>query len=237
MVSKEEIKRFYKAAQVLASEAGFTVVLDGKPIRTPGRNPLCLASRALAEAVAAEWAAQGETVRLRDMALMGLACTAIDLVAPRRAEVVAELAGYGATDLICYHADRPEALVERQNRVWRPLLDWTATHLDAPLVVATGTLAASQPDHALAALSREVARQDDLALAALALAVKASGSLVVGLALARGRLDAAGAFEAAELHETHQIEAWGEDAEATRRRAGVRADLETAARTFTLLRD
>ncbi len=236
MFASGKIKRFYQKAGADASDRGFTVALDGRPIRTPGRAMLLLPTRALAEAIAEEWSVQFDTVKPETMALMCLACTAIDIVASRREEVVAELAGYGGTDLICYRADRPPTLVERQIEHWQPLLDWAATTLQAPLVTTSGLLAAAQPPEALAALHRAVADHDDMALAALASAVKAAGSLVIGLALGAGRIDVEAAFTAAELHESHQIEAWGEDPEAARRRATVLCDLSAAARFLELLR-
>jgi chaperone required for assembly of F1-ATPase len=205
-------------------------------VRTPGRAVLVVPTRALAEAIAAEWAAQEDELRPRTMALTSLACTAIDLVGPRRAEVVAELADYGATDLVCYRAAGPARLVERQVALWQPLLDWVARALEAPLQATEGALAVAQPERSLAALGRAVESHDDMALSALATAVKASGSLVIALALAAGRIDPEAAFEAAELDASHQIEAWGEDPEATRRRDAVRSDLEAAARFLALLR-
>ncbi|MDH3475089.1 MAG: ATPase [Rhodospirillales bacterium] len=235
MYAGGEIKRFYKAVAAVEAAEGFAVALDGRPIRTPGRATLLLPNRGLARAIAEEWASQEERVRPQDMALMSLACTAIDIVSPRRADVVAEVADFGATDLICYRVERPEALVERQNEVWQPLLDWAALELDAPLKATSELLVQPQPAQALAALARAVEGHDDLALAGLATAVKASGSLVIGLALSAGRLDPAAAFEAAELHESHEIEAWGEDPEAARRRETVRRDLAAAARLFELL--
>jgi chaperone required for assembly of F1-ATPase len=237
MIGSGPMKRVYKDARAEPSGAGFTVTLDGRALRTPGRAPLVLPVLALAEAVAGEWAAQEEEVRPLAMPLMGLACTAIDIVGPRRAAVVVEIADYGATDLLCYRVEHPPALVERQTALWQPLLDWAATQLDAPLNTAAGALAVAQPEDSLAALGRAVEAHDDLALAALAAAVKAAGSLVVGLALSHRRLDPEAAFEAAELHETVQIEAWGEDPEAARRRAAVLGELRTAATFLGLLRD
>lgn len=237
MAGFREMKRFYEEAAATEAEDGFAVTLDGKAVLTPGRNPLTPPTLALAEAVAAEWAAQEETVRPQDMVLMSLACTAIDLVRPRRGEVVAELADYGGTDLICYRAERPADLVARQNEVWQPLVDWAALQLDAPLATTSGLIAAPQPEPALAALARAVETHDDWALTGLATAVKTAGSLVIGLALSHGRLDVRGAFAAAELHESHQIEAWGEDPDATRRRAQVLRDLKVAARFLALLRE
>ncbi len=230
------IKRFYKKAEAAEAAGGFTVELDGKQLRTPARSALALPSRSLAEALAAEWTAQEETVDPEAMALTGLVYSALDIVRPRRAEVVAELTAYGETDLVCYRVERPDVLVARQQAVWQPLLDWAALELDAPLTATSGLLMQPQPPEALAALARAVERHDDLALAGLAAAVKTSGSVVIGLALSAGRLEPAGAFEAAELHETYQIEAWGEDSEATKRRASVRTEIEAASRFLALLR-
>jgi chaperone required for assembly of F1-ATPase len=237
MIGSGAMKRVYKEARAEPSSPGFTIMLDGRMLSTPGRAQLVLPAAALAEAVAGEWAAQDEMVRPQTMALTSLACTAIDIVAPARPAVVAELADYGETDVICYRADRPRVLVERQNALWQPLLDWAALELDAPLNTTSGALAVDQPEHSLLALRCAVEAHDDMALAALAAAVKAAGSLVIGLALSHGRLDPEAAFEAAELDASTQIETWGEDPEAARRRATVSADLDAAARFLALLRD
>ncbi len=126
-------KRFWQAATAEATEGGFTVRLDGRPVKTPAKAPLVLPTLALAQAIAAEWDAQTGTVRPATMPLTRAANSAIDKVAPMRAEVIAELAGYGGTDLLCYRAEGPEALVARQAAAWDPLLDWAATALRAPL--------------------------------------------------------------------------------------------------------
>ena len=235
-MTSRTIKRFYKQASAAPMAGGHGVELDGRPIRTPGKALLMVPSAALAETLAAEWAAQEEVVVPEAMALNSLACTAIDRVAPRRDEIAGEVADYGRTDALCYRVDQPPDLVARQDATWQPLLDWAARELDAPLTATTGIVLIDQPDSALAALGRAVAAHDDLELAALASAVKASGALVVGLALSHGRIDPAGAFEAAELHESHQIELWGDDPEAERRRASVRVDLDAAGQFLALLR-
>lgn len=234
------LKRFYEAAGAApagAGEGGFAVRLDGREIRTPARALLVLPSAAVAEAVAGEWAAQGERIEPATMPLMSLACTAIDQVAPNRGAVIGELLDYAGSDLLCYRAEHPEVLVARQAEIWQPLLDWAARELDAPLRVTCGIRHEPQPTAALAALRRSVEALDDLALTALDCATRASGSLVIALALLRGRLDADAAFAAAELDASFQIELWGEDPEATRRRAAVHADLAAARRLFELLSD
>lgn len=235
-------KRFYKTAMAAADLddrsglSGFVVALDGRPLRTPKKALLRLPSQALADAIAGEWAAQDERIRPHSMPLTALACTAFDLVRPRRAEAVAEIAAYGETDLVCYRADQPPDLVARQQAAWQPLLDWAVLTFDAPLAVTMGVLPTPQPATAVGALSRAVAAHDDLELAALATTVKASASLIIGLALSHGRLSAAGAFEAAELDESFQIEKWGEEPAAAERRELIRAELEAAARFLALLR-
>jgi chaperone required for assembly of F1-ATPase len=231
------VKRFYSEVAIGAAVGGFEVRLDGRGVRTPQKAALIFPNHALAEAVADEWAGQGEHVRPATMPLTSLACTAIDRVAPCRAEAVGEILGYAGTDLLCYRAEQPAALVARQAAVWQPLLDWAALALDAPLTVTGGILAADQPDAAVAALRSAVESLDDLRLAALSSATRASGSLVIGLALSRGQVSADEAFEAAELDATFQIGRWGEDPEATQRRAAVRDDLIAARRLFDLLAD
>ena len=214
---------------------GFRVVLDGRPIKTPAKADMVLPSLALAEALAAEWQAQGAEVEVRSLALTGLVWTAIDRVGSDRARVVEEVAAYAAHDLACYRAEAPVELAALQQAVWQPLLDWAALSFDAPLAVAAGVVPIAQPPEALAALRQAVAAKSDLELTALGAAVTAAGSLVIGLALGAGRIDAAAAFEAAQLDESYQIERWGEDPEAARRRAAIKADLDAAARFMNLI--
>lgn len=215
---------------------GFAVALDDKPVRTPAKAPLVLPTSALAGEVAAEWARQGDPIDPRDMPMMTLACTAIDKVAPDRDQAIQDIAAYGGTDLVCYRAEGPIDLAQRQAKVWQPLVDWAALELDAPLSVTAGIVPLGQPAAALRALAAAVARYDEFGLAALAVATSAAGSLVIALALGAGRLDSAAAFDAAQLDESYQIEKWGEDLEATDRREAIRADLIAAERFWSLLR-
>ncbi|MGE5203319.1 MAG: ATP12 family chaperone protein [Acidobacteriota bacterium] len=229
------MKRFYKHATVSESERGFGVALDGKPLRTPAKHPLTVPSRALAEAIAAEWQAQGERIDPHALPLTRLASIALDLVAPRRAAVVAEIARYAGTDLLCYRAEEPAELRARQHAAWQPLLDWATQRFDAPLGVTAGVLPVPQPAATLAAFTAAVGAYDTHRLAALHLATAALGSLVLALALVEGRLDAETAFAAAQLDETFQIERWGEDSEQMKRRANLKDDIALAARFVALL--
>ncbi|MBM3571378.1 MAG: ATPase [Alphaproteobacteria bacterium] len=214
---------------------GYTVALDGKPMHTPAKTPLVLPTLPLAEDVAREWDEQGATVKPHTMPMMTLASTGIDRVPPQRSAVIEEIAGFAGTDLVCYRADAPADLVERQHALWQPLVEWAALTFDAPLSVTTGIVPLGQPAQALRALTAAVGEFDDFGLAALHMATNAAGSVVIALALAAGRLDHEQAFAAAQLDECFQIEKWGEDPEAAARRLAIRADLAAAARFWRLL--
>lgn len=230
------MKRFYREATVAPVAEGFTVLLDGKTLRTPAKNELIVASRALAEAIAAEWQGQEATVKPLALPLTRLVSTAIDRVAPRHNEIVAEVTKYAGTDLLCYRAATPAELAARQHALWQPLLDWADARFDARLVVTHSITPVAQPTEALAALERAVAAHGAMELMALHLATTACGSLILGLALLAGRLSPAEAFAAAELDESFEIERWGEDQEQTARRAALEEDIVLAARFAALLR-
>lgn len=230
------MKRFYTSVSVESTDGGWDVRLDGKVIRSPAKAPLVFASRALAEGVAAEWEAQGEQVQPNAMPLMQLASTAVDVVGKQREGIVAAVAKYAETDLLCYRAEHPRELIDRQARAWQPLLDWATLRYDAPLHVCAGLMPKPQPADATRALRHAVEALDDWTLSALQSATGACGSLVVALALIEGRIDAAEAFEVSQVDETFQIEQWGEDPEAAKRRAGLREDIVSARRFVDLLR-
>jgi chaperone required for assembly of F1-ATPase len=230
------MKRFYKEAKVTAAGDEFGVQLDGKPLLTPGKRALRVPSRALAEAIAAEWQGQGVTVKPLELPLTRLVSTALDRVEPRSADVIGEIAKYATTDLLCYRADEPRELIERQAQIWQPLLDWTEARFAAPLTVTQGVLPVAQDLATLAAIERAIAAHDSLQLVALHLATTACGSVVLGLALLAERLSPEEAFAAAALDESFQIERWGEDVEQTQRRAALKEDIALAARFAALLR-
>lgn len=230
------MKRFYRAAKAVPAAPGFAIELDGKPLQTPAKNKLTVPTAALAEAIASEWQAQGETVSPSALPLTRLASTAIDRVAPRRSDVIAEIVKYAATDLLCYRASEPPELVVRQHEIWQPLLDWAETRYDSALAVTSGITPVPQAAAALAAIERAITAYDAMMLVALHLATSACGSVILGLALLEGRLSPAEAFAAAQLDESFQIERWGEDPEQTQHRAALKDDVEAAARFARLLR-
>ena len=221
-----------------SAAGGFAVSVGGRPLRTPLGAEVVVPTPALADALAAEMRATGGAAAKRRadaMPLMRMASTALDRVARHRGDIERQLLAYAETELLCHRAEHPPDLVARQRAVWQPLLDWLAHRHDALLAVTTGIVAKPQSPASLDALRALVGGFDIWRLTGVSVAVAASGSLVIGLAMAAGRLDAAQAFEAAELDESYQIEKWGEDQEAMERRALVRGELDLAARFFGLL--
>lgn len=229
-------RRFYTDAAVIALENGaFGVALDGRPVRTPGGATLAAPSEPLAAAIAAEWAAQGGEIRPLSMAMTRLAATAIDRIGRERDAVVEQIAAFGASDLLCYRAVAPEALVRRQAETWQPLLDWTADACGASLVVAEGVTHVAQPPQAVAALRKMVDAMDDYQVSALSQLTVCCGSLVLALAICAGRIDAAGAIAASQLDEQWQAERWGDDDEAQARRETLAREIADAERFLNLL--
>ena len=228
------MKRVWRSAQVAEHADGFAITLDGKAVRTPGKRNLVVPTRALAEAIASEWNAQGDTVEPSEMPLTRYANSASDGVMLRRAEVIEEVTRFGATDLICYRATEPPELVERQLENWQPLADWIADELEIKLEIASGVIPVAQSESTMNGFRAAVSAFGDFSLTGLHGATAACGSLVIGLALARGHLDAEAAWMLSQIDETFQIERWGEDAEATDRRARLRADIEATSRFMVL---
>lgn len=230
------MKRVYKTVAVDAGDDGFTVTLDGRPVRSPGRNPMALSNRALADAVAAEWDAQSEAIDPLTMPMMSLAATAIDRVTPQREHVIGSIAAYAESDLLCYRAEEPDDLVRRQFDVWQPLLDWCAETFEAPLEVTTGIMPLRQSESALAAIRAVIAGYDDPPMTALHELTACSGSVVIGLAIAEGRIGAEDGVAAAQLDEAYQLERWGAEEEAVIRLANMRRDMLAAAEFLRLCR-
>jgi chaperone required for assembly of F1-ATPase len=234
------VKRFWANATTEPVEGGHAILLDGRPMRLPGGPTLLIGPLPLAHAIAAEWqlagGGKGGEMSFSDTPLTRLAGTAQERIARDPAPTVDAIARYGETDLLCYRAESPRGLVQRQALLWQPWLDWAALTLDAPLRVTTGIAYIKQHHDSISALKRVVARMDAHVLAGLGIAVPALGSLVLGLALANGSLDAETAADLGALDELFQAELWGEDAEAAARRAGVRTEIALAARFIALTR-
>lgn len=228
-------KRFYKEVTTTKSEEGHLVQLDGRTLRSPAGTVAALPAAALADAVAGEWAAQGDEIDPGAMPIFSLAVTVLDRVQTQREALLDEMAAYGGNDLLCYRAEDDD-LLTRQHRQWTPWLEWAAETFDAPLAIGTGIMPVSQSAASVAALRAAVDEHDDWELGMLHRAVALGGSLVLGLGFVRDKLDAQTLFETAFLDELWQVENWGSDWEAEDRREAVRADLSDAGRFLQLKR-
>lgn len=229
-------KRFFNDATVGARDGGFAVLMDGRQLRTPGKAPFLVPTQPLADICAAEWRAQVDIVRPETMPMTRLVNVVIDHTPRTRARIVESIAGYAATDLVCHRAEAPVALTQRQADAWGPLVEWAARDLGAPLRVVTGVIAADQPREARAAFAAAAEAFDDFALTGLAQAVGIAGSGVIGLALARGRLDAEAAYKASCLDDLWQLETWGEDFIARKRLDGLKAEFDMLGAYFAALK-
>jgi chaperone required for assembly of F1-ATPase len=227
-------RRFFRQAGVEEAEGGFRVVLDGRPVRTPARRSLVAPSRALAQALAAEWDAQGETIDPATMPLTRLANSIIDGVAAAQAPVAADVEKYLGSDLLFYRAEGPQGLLDRQARHWDPVLAWAREALGARFVLAQGVVHAAQPEGAIAA-ARTAIPSDPWRLGAMHAITTLTGSALVALALSCGRLTADEAWDAAHVDEDWNMEQWGRDDVALARRAARRAEMDAAAKVLATL--
>lgn len=224
------MKRFYKDVALIVGEGGHEIQLDGRPVRTPARAPLTLPTVALAQAIADEWKAQGDSVDPRSMPFTGLANGVIDQIIPNHQSFAAGIARYGESDLLCYRAEGPHELVEREAAAWDPLLEWAQHRYDVAFRVTHGIIPVEQPAETLERLSMAVAAFDPFLLAGLSTLVTLSGSLVCGLAIVEGHQDGDAIWTASVIDEVWEVEQWGEDAEAAARSARRRAEFLMAQR-------
>lgn len=233
-MSAWKAKRFWTAAEAVACDGGFTVRLDGRPVKTPAKAALVVPTQAMAQAIAAEWDAQTGEVKPATMPVTRAANSAIDKIIPQRNEVVEILAAYGQSDLLCYRATAPAALIARQAAGWDPVLDWAASVLGARLVVTAGVVHVAQPHDALERLTARVAGMTEFQLAGLHDLVAISGSLVLALAVTERRLTPDEAWALSRVDETWQIEQWGADEEAAELEAFRRVAFGEASRFYAL---
>ncbi len=224
------ITRFYKAVTVAAHAPGeWRVLLDGRPALTPGRRPLGVPSQTLAAAIAAEFDRQAERLAFAAMPIVRLAGAALDLDPPVRERLIDQLAAFCDTDLLCHRAEEPAELTLLQGAAWDPVLAWARGRFGAAPVIVRGIVPAPPVTEVRRAYRPVVAALGPFRLVALKALASATGSLLLGLAVLEGRLDAEGAWQAAEVDEKYQIEHWGDDAEAHARRLAIRAEIGAAA--------
>lgn len=229
------MKRFWKDAAAVEREGGWSVELDGKPLRTPAREPLAVPTSALAHAIADEWNSAGDTVDPREMPLTGLANAAIDRVASDRRAFAVGLARYAEGDLACYRAEGPDALVERQAKSWDALLAWARRRFDVDFRTTAGILHVDQPTATVERLAHAVGALDAFRLAGLSPMVTIGGSLIAALGVLEGAFASKQAWEAVSVDDRWQLEQWGSDAEAEAALENRRRDFLAAARFLELL--
>jgi chaperone required for assembly of F1-ATPase len=232
--------RFYRDVHADKAESGFQILLDGRPVRTPAKRLLTTPVRALAERIAAEWAAQRDTIDPVTMPLTRLANAVVDGVMPAPQPVAAEVEKYLGSDLLFYRASGPERFLTLQRWHWDPVIEWARTALGARFALAEGVMHVRQPDHAISAAARAIPRgegaRDLWRLGALNAITTLTGSALLALALDVGALTAGAAWTAAHVDEDWNMETWGRDELALQRRALRFAEFEAAATVLELLR-
>jgi chaperone required for assembly of F1-ATPase len=230
------VKRFWTLAEAIRTDDGFGIALDGRRVKTPARADLAVPTGEMATAIAAEWNEAGETVDPRAMPLTGLANAAIDRISPDKDDYAAGLASYGESDLTCYRAEGPEALVQWQRESWDVLLEWARRRYDVDFVCQTGVMHVAQPDETVRQLRHAVLALNAFELAGLSPLVTIGGSLVAALAVLEGMVPAETAWEAVSLDDRWQLEEWGDDQEARVALDARRRDFLAGARFLELLR-
>ena len=228
-------KRFYAAATARNRDDGsFGIELDGRKVKTPAGHALAVPSRALADAIAGEWNAQGDEIVPSSLPFTRLANSAIDGIVGREGEVVQAILNYAASDLLCYRAESPAELVAKQARLWDPILAWVRAEYDALFKVGAGIKPLDQPPASLEAIRRAIATMGPFQLAALHVMTTLTGSALIALAHAKRFLDADAAWEAAHVDENWQASQWGDDFEAAQRQKKRFSEFLNASRFFEL---
>lgn len=226
--------RFYKTVRVESNDAGGQILLDGRTIKTPAKNTLVLPTAQLAAAVAAEWSNQGEHIDPASMPLTRMANTAIDAVSVHIVEVRNDIVAFSKNDLLCYRADGPETLAERQAEHWEPILEWARAKLGATLVTTQGVMPVAQPTETTRAIEDTVAPLNAFRLTGLHVITTLTGSAVLALAVEKSGISPDAAWAAAHVDEHFQAEQWGQDAEAAERENIRRTEFNAACQLLTL---
>lgn len=229
------IRRVYKTVSLGEADGKYRLLLDGKPARTPMKLVLESPHRALAQAVAAEWDAQVENIFPETMPMTRLLATAIDRIEPQRDLVIAALMAHVHADLLCYRADHPPALAQRQRAAWQPVLDWMETAHGISFAVVTGVMPQQQSPDAVHAMEAALRALDVDRLTAFQACAAAAGSLALALALVHGRVTTDQVFAATNIDESFQMETWGDDQLARERRDGIAKDIAAAGEFFRLV--
>lgn len=236
-MSTPKLRRFYREAVLQPAENGFSLLLDGKPLRTPEKNSLVLPNAPLGDALAKEWNAAGEYLDSQIMPYTKLAFTAVDRVGPHREAVIEQVSAYANSDVVCYRATSPSDLVERQKEDWDPVLVWAESQFDVAIQTVAGISHVAQEHDTLSALTSAFSVKSDFYLAALYSLVANGNSLILALAVAIGGKNPDEAFRSANCEELYQWEKWGRDAEAEARLEERAGEFQAAAAFIKLLNE
>lgn len=220
--------------EAVPMNSAFAVCAKSKPLLTPGRNPLCLPTQALAEAIAGEWGAHGKFVA-GNMPLTALAYTAIDRIAGQEENIVEVLLAYVDTDTLSYRSSSSEKLAKTQQEQWDPYTGWMSTRFGGIWQITTGVMPLEQPAAIHQAIGKYLAGQGAMRLSAACVLASLFSSLVLAVAVLEKRLEADEAFRLSRLEEEAQAEAWGRDGEAERRAQRMQAECVAAGRFLRLL--
>ncbi|MEE2996981.1 MAG: ATP12 family protein [Pseudomonadota bacterium] len=231
------MKKNFKDVGIRECDDGFLICLDQRPVKTPAQKKLSIPNAALAKAVAEEWRSYNPEVDPIAMPLTRLANSAVDRISGHRDSVIDEISGFAATDLVCYRSEEPSALCDQQNVEWGGMLLWLRQTLGIDLKITDSVLPLDQNQEDLDAVRRVVSELDDYSLSGLHMVTTACGSVVLGLAVAFGKIEGAEAWELSLLEETFQKNKWGEDSEDNKRREDLRIEIGAAARFLALLRE
>jgi len=229
------MKKFYSEVAVAGAEGNYSVVLDERILRTPGKVHCALPTSNLADAIAAEWRAQNDEIDAKSMPLTMIVNAAVDRVAPKPGYVIDTIMRFATTDLLCYRAERPARLVDKQNKSWQPLLDWASEDIGVKLEVTVGVVPVVQDRGAISSLREGLLAYDHFRLTILQILTETLGSIILALAVLEGRVDVEQAIDASQLDEIFQANQWGEDEVANARREAIREEVKVAAHFLTLL--
>lgn len=218
------MKRFYKEVDIVAIEENWQILLDGKPIRTPEKQLLAVPTEKLAQAIADEWASQGDKIDLPSMKMMQFSCAALDYVMRFRGDVEAEMLEYAATDTLCYRSATPPELAEAQLSQWQPIITWAEKTFSVRIQLSEGIMPIAQKEAYLQHLLAELETKPVFTLTVLWLLTKHYASLLLALAVFTQQLDAEDAFKRSRLEETIQNDEWGTDEEAEERRLAAQEE-------------
>ena len=235
-----KLERFWQKTEYRQDDRGWCITLDDRVVKTPAGAAFAVPSETLIKAIRDEWDEQTATIEPASMPMFGYAVTAIDRVGPQRSQITDEIAGYAASDLVCYRAsdqDDQIDLARQQEQNWQPHLDWLSAQYGVRLITVQGLMPKDQPPEALTAIHSVVSSIDDFSLAGLFTLVKVSGSLVLSFAVFQGKIDAEQGFNAAFLDELWHADKWGHDIEAEKRRLQAKSDMHSSSRYWGLVKE